>query len=176
MIKFRKLNSEEINVALFHTFQRRQEVTKCWRKVDGKWIIKEDPFIDDWSIEDYEILVRCLKHTVETDGLVYGAFIDGALKGFVSVEGELFGSCGQYLELSSIHISQEFRGQGIGKELFMEAKRFAKQKNAKKLYISAHSAIESQAFYRAMGCSEAKEYNMYRMNKEPFDCQLECEL
>ena len=68
------------------------------------------------------------------------------------------------------------RGKGIGKELFVRAKAWAKEQGAKKLYISAHSAVESQAFYRAMGCVEAKEYNPEHVAKEPCDCQLECEV
>ena len=35
---------------------------------------------------------------------------------------------------------------------FANIKEWAKQKGAKKLYISAHSAVESQAFYKSMGC------------------------
>ncbi|MDF2592353.1 MAG: GCN5-related N-acetyltransferase, partial [Clostridia bacterium] len=30
-----------------------------------------------------------------------------------------------------------------------------------------------QAFYKAMGCVEAKEYNDRLVAEEPFDCQLE---
>lgn len=37
------------------------------------------------------------------------------------------------------------RGQGIGRELFSAAKRFARGKT-QKLYIPAHSAVEGQAF------------------------------
>jgi len=80
------------------------------------------------------------------------------------------------MDLSSIHVSQDMRGQGIGRELFSVAKRFARERKAKKLYISAHSAVESQAFYRAMGCREAEEYNLKHVEKEPYDCQLECDL
>ena len=50
------------------------------------------------------------------------------------------------------------------------------EKKAKKLYISAHSAVESQAFYKAMGCVEAEEYNAEHVEKEPYDCQLECDV
>ena len=50
------------------------------------------------------------------------------------------------------------------------------EKGAGKLYISAHSAVESQAFYKAMGCVEAKEINAAHAEKEPFDCQLEFSL
>lgn len=44
---------------------------------------------------------------------------------------------------------------------------------AQALYISAHSSVESQAFYKAMGCVEAKEYQAFHVEKEPCDCQLE---
>lgn len=176
MVSYRELNTDDITMDLFHAFQRRQVVTDCWRKENGKWVIKSDPFIDDWGTDEYEELLRCLKNTLMTGGLVYGAFASGALKGFVSVEGALMGSRFQYMDLSSIHVSQDMRGQGIGKELFSFAKRFAKENNAKKLYISAHSAVESQAFYRAMGCAEAEEYIPEHVENEPYDCQLECDL
>ncbi len=176
MTEYRKINPHELSRELFAGFQRTQIVTDCFRKEDGKWTVKSDPFIDDWTEADYEELVRCLKNTAETGGLVYGAFAEGGLKGFVSVEGTLIGSRRQYADLSSIHVSLELRGQGIGRELFLAAKRFAKGLNAEKLYISAHSAVESQAFYRAMGCVEAEEYDPLHTQREPFDCQLECEL
>lgn len=176
MLCYRELKEDEINAELFRFFQRKQIVNECWRKVNGKWVIREDPFIDDWGKDEYEELVRCLKNTAATEGLVCGAFVNDELKGFVSVEGKPIGSSLQYLDLSSLHVSQDMRRHGIGKELFMIAKNFAKGKNAKKLYISAHSAVESQAFYRSMGCAEAEEYNPQHVEKEPYDCQLECKL
>lgn len=176
MISYRELSADEINEELFVDFKRKQIVTDCWRKENGKWIIKSNPFIDDWSAEEYKFLVQCLKNTVIMGGLVCGAFSDGKLKGFVSVEGKPIGSEQQYLDLSSIHVSQDMRGKGIGRELFAAAKCFAREKKAEKLYISAHSAVESQAFYKAMGCVEAKEYNAAHVEKEPYDCQLECEV
>lgn len=176
MIQYRALTIKEINFELFCTFQRKQIVTDCWRKENGKWIVKRDAFVDDWTKDDYKELIDCLKNTLLTKGLVYGAFINHELKGFVSVEGTLIGSGFQYADLSSIHVSQEVRGQGIGKKLFAAAKDFAAGIGAKKLYISAHSAVESQAFYHAMGCVEAEEYIIEHVEKEPYDCQLECSL
>ena len=70
------------------------------------------------------------------------------LKGFVSVEASLFGGSQKYLDLTSIHVSEDMRGTGIGRELFLSAKKWAKGKGAAKLYISAHSSVETQAFYR----------------------------
>lgn len=172
-IIYRPIEYSEIDTNLFASFVRRQIVEDCWRKVDGQWTIKSDPFIDDWSEGDYIFLVKCLRNTIRMGGGVFGAFSDEKLKGFVSVEGILFGSEKQYADLSSIHVSQDMRGVGIGRKLFMEAEEYAKKCGAKKLYISAHSAVETQAFYKAMGCVEALEYNKQHVEKEPFDCQLE---
>lgn len=174
MTEYRRLGTEDIQRPLFASFNRRQVVTKCWRKTGGQWLVQEAPFVDEWSEEDYDFLVSCLQNTVKTGGLVLGAFVDGALKGFVSVEAGLFGRREEYLDLSSIHVSEEIRGRGVGRELFAAAKRWAKEHGAKKLYISAHSAVETQAFYRAMGCVEAQEYHKEHVEREPFDCQLEC--
>ncbi len=176
MIQYKPIKEQEINRALFHDFIRRQVVTDCWRKVNGEWCIQSDPFIDNWSEEDYKTLIVCLKNTVSTGGFVYGAFENGSLKGFVSVEPKLFGSMQQYLDLSSIHVSQDMRGQGIGKALFLAAKEWAKKHGAQKLYISAHSAVESQSFYHAMGCVDSQEYNQRHVEAEPFDRQLECSI
>lgn len=176
MIQYRKLELTEIKRELFRDFIRHQEVTKCWRKENGTWLIKEAPFIDDWSEADYRILTECLRHTIATGGLVYGAFYDGALKGFVSVESGIIGGEQRYMDLSSLHVSEDMRGKGIGKTLFRAAKEWAKEKGGQKLYISAHSAVESQAFYKAMGCVEAEVYQQEHVEKEPYDCQLECRL
>ena len=71
---------------------------------------------------------------------------------------------------------EELRGQGIGRVLFAAAARWAAEQGGQKLYISAHSAVESQAFYKRMGCVEAEEYDPAHTAAEPCDCQMECAL
>ena len=173
MIRYRELGEDEIHRELFQAFIRRQEVTKCWRKEKGEWVIKDDPFIDDWTEEDYQTLVSCLRRTAGKGGFVYAAFCEGKLKGFVSVEPELFGGEQRYLDLSSLHVSQDMRHQGIGARLFRAAAKWAGDRGAGKLYISAHSSVESQGFYKKMGCVEAEVYNQEHVSREPYDCQLE---
>lgn len=171
---YRKPEIREIDLSLFRGFIRRQVVTDCWRREGDKWVIKSDPFIDDWSEEDYAFLITCLKNTLSSGGFVYGAFEQNVLKGFVSVEPKLM--AGGYLDLSSIHVSEDMRGQGIGKALFRAAADWAKAHGAKRLYISSHSAAESQAFYKAMGCVDAEICNKEHSEAEPFDRQLEYKL
>ncbi len=173
-IYYRLLCEKELCRSLFDGFIRRQQVVKCWRRENGQWTIKDAPFIDDWSEENYKLLIKCLQNTIQTGGFVYGAFCGGTLKGFTSVEAAFLGSAKQYLDLSCIHVSQDLRGQGIGAVLFQEARNWAKKKGGKKLYISAHSAVETQAFYQRMGCVDALEYDQHHVEAEPFDRQLEC--
>lgn len=155
-MEYRRLSAEEICPGLFRHFVRRQQVTRCWCRENGEWRVKDTPFLDDWTPEDYETLARCLKNTCGAGGFVCAAFCEGALKGFASVEAGLFGGGGRYLEFSSLHVSQELRGQGVGKKLLHAAVQWARGQGAKRLYISAHPAVESQAFYRAMGCTPAQ--------------------
>ncbi len=172
-IIYRDITYGELDRRLFGDFQRRQEVVDCWRREGGEWGIKPDPFTDDWSEADYRELIDGLRKTVVGGGMVRGAFIGGKLKGFVSVGRRLFGSRGQYIDLYELHVSRDFRRRGIGTKLFGFAVAFAKQIGAEKLYISAHSAVESQSFYRSLGCKEAEEYSQAHVTKEPYDCQLE---
>ncbi len=175
-IHYRELRADEICRELFASFVRHQVVTKCRRRENGEWTVKDDPFIDDWTEADYHTLTACLKNTVLTGGFVYAAFYDGKLKGFTSVESTLFGGEQNYLDLTSIHVSEDMRGRGIGAALFLAAKQWAKNQGAGKLYISAHSAVESQNFYQKMGCVEAEVYEQKHVEAEPYDCQLECRL
>lgn len=176
IISYNELKETEINKELFMSFNRHQEVKKCWRKENGQWVLKDISFVEEWGTDEYEILVKCLHNTLKTGGAVFGAFHNNVLVGFASIESEPFGSHKEYLELSCIHTSYESRGMGIGKELFSLVGKKAKGMGAQKLYISAHSSQESQAFYKAMGCVEAVEYNPKSVEKEPCDCQLEYRL
>lgn len=175
-VVYRALCEEEIALPLFSDFSRRQVVNFCLRRTDGVWREEAAPFVDDWNLEDYRFLVACLRRTIQKGGVVYGAFADGALKGFVSVEAEPLGKMGNYRDLTSIHVSEEARRKGIGKKLFLLAKAWAAKQGAEKLYISSHPAAESQAFYLAMGCRDAEEIIAEHVKREPLDRQLECDV
>ena len=173
---FRELTEPEMTTDLFRRFNRYQEVSRCWRKVGGDWVIKNAAFTEQWNAGDYKRLLFSLTNTLRKGGTVLGAFRDGALVGFASVENTLFGARGDYLELSYFHVTYELRGRGIGRRLFALACQSARQKGAAKLYISAHSSVETQAFYRALGCVEAAEPDESFSQREPCDVQMEVAL
>ena len=169
-IVYKNLTKCEICLGLFEGFVRRQEVGYCLRQREGRWVEEYHPFVDDWSAADYVKLVRSLTSLLEEGGAVVGAFAEGRLKGFAAISGSLWG---EYDDLLELHVSADCRRMGIGRELFCRAVGFARGLGALKLYISAHSAVESQAFYRALGCVHAVRINARHAESEPFDVQLE---
>lgn len=173
MAEYRQLKENEINAGLLDGFIRRQVVTKCLRRENGAWIAKNAPFIDDWTQKDREWIAADLKNLAGRGGLVYAAYCGGKLAGFASVSAETLGESGEYLELTNIHVTEAMRGRGIGRALFYAAAEWAKAHGAKKLYISAHSSVESQAFYNALGCTDAELYSPRHIEAEPCDRQME---
>ena len=175
-LRIKRIKENYLSKELFGCFNRHQEVTRVFRAKGGKWVIKDAVFTEEWGENEKEELVRCLANTLQTRGIIYGAFDGNRLIGFFSIEGERFGSQNQYVELSSLHVDYDYRGRGIGRKLFDCALSCAGNLKAKKLYISSHSAVETQAFYRSMGCVEAAEFNPDSLAKEPCDCHLEYSL
>ncbi len=174
--QIRTLSENEITAELFEGFNRHQTVTKSLRKISGQWVTVDNCYEENWDVDRFKALTEELKETIRTGGAVFGGFEKGVLRGFAACEGTPMGSRGQYLELSIIQVSEETRGSGMGRALFSKIKAWAAAHGAEKLYISAHSSVESQAFYKAMGCVEAKEYSRVHAEREPFDCQMECNL
>lgn len=176
MPQYRELHVDEIDADLFAAFERTQVVTTCRRKVEGKWIVFDEPSLIEWGPAEYDEMIERLRNTLRTGGVVWGSFTDGRLKGFAAVEGRPMGSCGQYMELSALYVSSDVRSRGIGAVLFLLAADFARNRGIEKLYISAHSAVETQAFYRTMGCVEAAEPSEAHLERNPLDCQLKYRL
>ncbi|MBM7585125.1 putative GNAT superfamily acetyltransferase [Bacillus pakistanensis] len=172
-IKFIELDSNDLTTTLLKTFNRYQETNQVLFKANDQYRFKADHFVDQWEDEKKALVIQSLQNCVKSGGGVIGAFLEGRLVGFASVEGELFGSDNEYLELSYIHVSNEIRNSGLGKELFGLCCSKAKQLGAKKLYIAAHPSEETQHFYSAVGCTFAMEINQEIYVKEPLDIQLE---
>ncbi len=173
-ILYRPVVSGELTPDLFAHFDRHQEITQVWRKIDGQWAVVPLSFTEDWGQKEYEFVCWCLEEILAEGGKVWAAFQEGKLKGVTAVSAAPLGSRNQYRELSCLHVSQELRGRGIGRELFGLAKKAARELGGEKLYGSTHSCVESQAFYKAMGCTEAEEYSAAHVEREPFGCQIEC--
>ncbi len=175
-IRYERLNTDNFNVNSLDGFIRHQEIHESWRKLDGQWELIPNEFEENWSLEQCREIAADVAIHMESDQTAFGAFLDDEVIGFVTVSHSLFGTTAKHAELVCFQVSEPFRGIGIGKQLFALAASEAEKLGAEKLYISAHSSKESQAAYKALGCTWAAEINEKLAACEPFDVQMEYQL
>ncbi len=72
-------------------------------------------------------------------GHCFIANVDGKSVGYVALAPKDFGyRKSKYIEVENIGVNPEYRSQGIGRLLIAKAVKWAKEKNATKLYVSAY--------------------------------------
>ena len=171
----RELTPDDLHPDLLLHFNRYQEVKRCLRKENDGWVLKDICFSEQWdkTLKE-EIVAADFSHCLNSGGNVWGAFNQSKeLIAFASLSSRFFGNDNEYLQLTQIHTSYEYRNKGVGKALFKVIAQKAKDSGAKKLYISTHSSEESQMFYSSIGCVDALEINKELAELEPCDRQME---
>ncbi len=175
-IVYDRLTAGNFDPSSLDGFIRRQEVSHCWRKREGRWQLLPIAYVEDWTLEDRRRRAEDILRHVEAGDPVYGAWDQGLLIGLAQLSLPRFGSREQYIDLARFHVSLPYRNRGIGGALFRLACQGARELGAERLYISAHSAQETMAAYCALGCVEAEEIYWPLAKKEPCDVQLEFRL
>jgi ribosomal protein S18 acetylase RimI-like enzyme len=174
-INYKFLNPMDLCSDLLKSFDRYQVTNQVYYKDTEKeqYRLKYDQFVEQWDAEKKKQVIADLYRSITLNGFVAAAFLEVEMIGFANVEGETFGTLHSYRELTYIHVSNNFRNQGIGRKLFQLCCEKAKSKGTDKLYIAAHPSVETQHFYRSVGCVYAKEINQNILEREPLDIQLE---
>lgn len=172
-ITYVPLTRENCTVSALDTFELYQVVQKCWRRINGALVLIDHPYIEDWTLKERRAVARQILAAIDGGAAAQGAFLNNTLIGFAFLDAALFGKTARYLDLVMLYVSRPFRNHGIGKTLFRRICAAAKGCGAEKLYISANSSMETQAFYRGVGCVEATELNQALANQEPCDIQME---
>lgn len=166
MIEIQLINKKNMNKNSLDNYCRTQNVKRVYRLIDKEYQLIKDEAIMDWSLEKKRIIANEL---LSTKYIAYGAIEEGKIVGFISVESQLRG---ERLVLEMMQVSQEYRGQGLGKKLFEIAKTKAKEMKARQIYISACSSEETIAFYKAMGCKLTDNPIISIAKSEPMDLQM----
>jgi ribosomal protein S18 acetylase RimI-like enzyme len=185
----RPLFPADLDDAVLAAFDRYQETAQVWYYVGqaappfdssdagadrGYWEIRADRFVDDWDAAAKRRVIAALRGCLAEGGAVVGALAaDGRLLGFASLRNAPLGRQGDDLELDYLHVSRECRGHGLGRRLFAACCCAARARGAARLYLGAHPSVETQRFYRALGCVPAAEIVAAVYAREPRDIQLE---
>ena len=149
-------------------YNRKQEVNKVYRRIDGDFSLVECKYTEDWDLNKKRSVAKQIS---SDDHITYIALENDKVVGFIALLKQLNGP---YMILDMMQVSSECRGQGIGRRLFEAGKDEARKNGAEALYISACSSEETIAFYRAMGSNLASDPIKEIAEEEPFDLQMIC--
>jgi GNAT superfamily N-acetyltransferase len=122
------------------------------------------------SVEHY---VDQWKTVLDRGGVLFGAFEGDRLVGFAIYDPSLAKDRGQLLEL---YVTRSHRGQGTGRRLIGEVARLARDRGARRLYVSATPTRRTVDFYLAQGFEVLATPDPRLDALEPDDIHLELEL
>lgn len=168
MIRIELLSENNFNERSLDLYTRTQEVKKVWRKVGTEYALVEMPYTEDWDAAKKR---QVAKDLAGDEYISYAAFDGDKVIGFIGLFKQLKDG---YMILDLMQVSAEYRGKGIGRQLFEFGREEAQKSGAKALYISACSSEETIAFYKAMGAEITKAPIREIAEEEPFDVQMVC--
>ncbi len=172
-IQYELLSRDNFSLSSLDTYRRFQDTKVNLRLVEGKYVYVEDPFFEDWNEVELRKRAKSILEAIDDGSIGFLAKHEDQIVGFAYLGSKLLGSEKQYIDLIMFHVSYEYRNQGIGTQLFRMICDQARKIPAKKIYISANSAKETQEAYKALGCVFASEIQEEIAAHEPFDIQLE---
>ena len=120
-------------------------------------------------------VISSLRSTLNSDDPVANALRDSARRmiGVAVLESKLIGDPKDMLQLKFLHVSQAYRGRGLGRQLFEHAKAVARARGAQRMYVSATPSEHTINFYLGLGCLISKRPDPALLALEPDDIHLE---
>lgn len=161
-------------IPLIWQIDRREIVENIYYLQDGELILKPDYFdIQGWPPGESELYTPILLNCYDRGGIFWGAFENDRLIGVSILENKFIGSQHDTLQLKFLHVSRDYRKQGVATRLFHLAVEKARELGAKKLYISATPSENTVNYYSRLGCVLASEIDPELFALEPEDIPLE---
>jgi len=165
-------------------------------EIRGIWAIDRSEVIDAvYYLEDGVLVLKpehydmrgwppgtADKHTPELEacyddgGWFFGLFDDHRLTGVAVLGSRFVGRQPRMLQLEFLHVSSQYRHQGLGTQLFNLAAAEARRRGAEWMYISATPSEHTIGFYLQLGCRVTPEPDPELFELEPEDIHLEYDL
>ncbi len=155
-------NSEIERIA---EIDRSEHITKNYVNENGSLVLKDVDWRAEHSVQAHIEEWRPLLDS----GVMFGAFDDDALVGFVIYRPNLSQDTAQ---LAVLHVSANYRSQGIGALLTDKVAQLARADGAKKLYVSATPTAATVHFYMGQGFDLTQEINRQLYELEPDDIHM----
>ena len=175
MITTRLLAQDE--VTRIWEIDRSEVIERIYYYENGSLVLKDEHYdMKGWPPGEGEKYTPILLECLEQGGWLQAAFDGSKLVGVAILEGRFIGRDGDTLQLKFLHVSSNYRKQGLGRELFEAARAKARERGARRIYISATPSENTVNFYLGLGCSLASEPDPELFALEPEDIHLECEV
>ncbi|MBU5484988.1 GNAT family N-acetyltransferase [Clostridium sp. MSJ-11] len=174
-MNYRLLERSELK--LLGEIDRREIVNEVYYfRGDKLEIVNEFYNIEGWILKELHEYIDRLQGIYDRNGTIYGAFDDKTIVGLGALESKFIGRNNDQLKLDMLYISNNYRKNGIGKNLVNLLSKRAKELNAKSLYISATPFKNTVDFYFAMGAKVTNEINKDLYELEPCDIHMVLQL
>ena len=175
MLTTRNLQREEIE--RIWTIDRSEVIEHIYYWENGGLVLKPEHYdVPGWPPGEAEKYTPLLLDCYDRGGWFCGLFDDTQLVGVAVLENKFIGQDKDQLQLKFLHVSRAYRGQGQGQRLFQLAQAAAREKEARRLYISATPSEHTINFYLGLGCRVSPEPDPELFELEPEDIHLEGEV
>ena len=172
MITGRTLQRDELTVVW--SIDRREVIDNTYRLGDGVLKLRPDYFdMQGWPPGEDALYTPILLDCYDRGGWFYALFDGVQLAGVAVLESKFIGAPADMLQLKFLHVGRAYRGQGLGRQLFLRAAEVAHEHGARRMYISATPSEHTINFYRGLGCVLSPEPDPALLALEPEDIHLE---
>ena len=101
-----KLPDPRFHVYSLDDFIRHQEVTECWRNIDGEWKLLPIAFTEDWELEKCREEAAGITDRINRDLIAFAAVENDQIAGYITVVTKQIGSRKQYLQLEDLNLTE----------------------------------------------------------------------
>ena len=159
---------------MFWTIDRREVHHNIYQMCDGELVLTPSYFeTPGWPPGRDQETLR-LYACFDRGGEFLGMFDGEKLVGVGVTDSVLRGDNRDRIQLKWLYVSRDYRGQGIGAQLFEEAKANARARDGAFLYVSATPTENTVNFYLRRGCQLAVPPDPELLAEEPDDIHLVC--
>lgn len=154
---------------------RREVIDNIYYYEDGALVLKPEHYdMQGWPRGEADLYIPLLLDCFDRGGWFYGLFDGDQLVADVVLESKWIGPGKDLLQLKALHVSRDYRDQGLGRRLFELARDRARAQGARGLYISATPSEHTINFYLRLGCIVTSTPDPELFALEPEDIHLEC--
>jgi predicted N-acetyltransferase YhbS len=173
MITARELTRDEI--AQIWGIDRREVTEDVYHLENGALVLKPEHYdMQGWPRSEAELYTPILHECFDRGGWFCSLFDENKIIGAAILDSKFIGKGQDQLQLKFLHISRDYRKQGLGKRLFEMASAKARERGARKMYISATPSQNTVDFYLRLGAVVTKEPDPELFALEPEDVHLKC--